>query len=823
MFVLEESQLIEDTIVNNEVRDLYHILTQFEKTGQHQDLSRIISSEDGIGVKLSRLLLTRNLNKETKLSREEIDSICSSLSLEKDDVSALAMILSGTFLQLFVIENFIGQPTTNLNEELLPDIFRTMQRDTGFTALTVDSHDVHQTVVKPWLIRMSNLFWTFIEQGFHRKLLHLEFLVWKHRLLTTHLTLFVDPPESIMNDLRKVEEFIFDHHILNDKNNTQLCRFNVIGLCSEMIQSALMRGSLSFCRKFFQYASDESGIEIKHTGALGRRTKFQQTDISQLIIDTVTKEGQMPLTMPSDSAEIKLPLDVRLDDDTLLPEINFVEKASADDETRKMSIEAQLLMLNDLEIVNKGEAMEESLKDEYMEAYLRTIIRHASVYTLKYKALGLRSLVEKRYHRKMDRALRQLEALIQESIVENEKVSNVHSWFYSVMPPFKWQMQRHLGDVSYSLGLFKNALDVYRKIDHWEGIINCLCALQQTTKAEEIIRQELAKKESPYLYCLLGDVTDDVQYYEKSWAISREKFARAKKSIGTYYYVRKDYHEAIVHYEMAHKASPSNLGIISLLAYSCLTIENYERAAECYRNVTYLDDGSFLAWNNLSKAYIKLGQKERAWRTLREAVKCNYEEWKVWDNLLMVSIDIGELDDVIFAWHRLIDIKSSHKDDKTLNQLTFQIVSRPVDSNQKHEKLLSDALKLNARLISTSDCSPRVWICYFKLQLKEYELVMLKESKETKLQIDARISKIANALQRATPNLPASHPEFLQKPEEVERLLGCYEELIDCYGSALEVLGWNSQLETRWKSFKLSINNSLKTMEKKGYGKKAPT
>lgn len=54
----------------------------------------------------------------------------------------------------------------------------------------------------------------------------------------------------------------------------------------------------------------------------------------------------------------------------------------------------------------------------------------------------------------------------------------------------------------------------------------------------------------------------------------------------------------------------------------------------------------FEAWNNLAKCYIKSGQKLRAFYTLQEAVKCNYENWMVWDNLMIVSVDCGCFEEV---------------------------------------------------------------------------------------------------------------------------------------------------------------------------------
>lgn len=54
----------------------------------------------------------------------------------------------------------------------------------------------------------------------------------------------------------------------------------------------------------------------------------------------------------------------------------------------------------------------------------------------------------------------------------------------------------------------------------------------------------------------------------------------------------------------------------------------------------------FEAWNNLAKCYIKSGQKSRAYYALKEAIKCNYENWMVWDNLMVVSVDCGCFEEV---------------------------------------------------------------------------------------------------------------------------------------------------------------------------------
>lgn len=47
------------------------------------------------------------------------------------------------------------------------------------------------------------------------------------------------------------------------------------------------------------------------------------------------------------------------------------------------------------------------------------------------------------------------------------------------------------------------------------------------------------------MLCLLGDVTQDAQHYQKAWEVSGQRSARAMKSLGLLYVHEKEYEKAI--------------------------------------------------------------------------------------------------------------------------------------------------------------------------------------------------------------------------------------------------------------------------------------
>jgi hypothetical protein len=77
------------------------------------------------------------------------------------------------------------------------------------------------------------------------------------------------------------------------------------------------------------------------------------------------------------------------------------------------------------------------------------------------------------------------------------------------------------------LGLINSSLEIYQSLQMWDDVIKCYQTLDKRDKAEQLIRQQLSIKETPDLYCSLGEVTRTFEPYHKAIELSKGKSARA--------------------------------------------------------------------------------------------------------------------------------------------------------------------------------------------------------------------------------------------------------------------------------------------------------
>ncbi|XP_044269252.1 tetratricopeptide repeat protein 27 [Tribolium madens] len=592
----------------------------------------------------------------------------------------------------FVQSNFTG-PTIpkSIDEFLAQDKFKSFD---FASRLAMNGEDINVNTKNPALLAVSEFIFDCCIVN------TLVNLWWCCRALMIHQDVLDELSPSLLSNADRL------HKLLQEQPLKGVVKAE---LSTELAQMYLKFRHITKAQDHITTACDVLGLEFDFVGKLGKRTKYQTDELAQLTVKvTLTDHEEMKRPEIDD---ITIPQNFSLNDDVRLDQVRFSEES---DSTKLPNAEQKLI----LTIIRKKliSSPSDELQTEEILPFIEMILNQKNTYTVRVMALLLRCKLESNNKRTIERCLKQCEDIINNFKKENPPASNrVGDVFGTSMLPI-WKVQAEYADILLNFGLVKNSLDVYLNIQLWEEVIICYNILKMREKAAEVIRQQLEVKPTVKLMCLLGDATDDITCYETAWEMSKKRSHRAQRHWGRFLFARKKYEECIPHFEKSLSINPLQANIWLGLGFAALQVENWQTAATAYRRYTTLEPDGFEAWNNLAQAYIKLGNNRSAHQAILEALKCNFDNWKVWENLLLVSCDISNYSDIIRAYHRIIDLKEKYLNVEALNILVYSVCNDATDcEGNSARKLLQKIRELLGRVAGLYPNSGPVWELYASL------------------------------------------------------------------------------------------------------------
>lgn len=619
----------------------------------------------------------------------------------------------------------------------------------------------------------------------------------KMRVQFIHQRLLSEPSptvqQRIYEDLEALEDQYFDSSMAAKA-----------GLSTETkVQFLLERASIETFHGFdkraradLELAAKEQNFQFALTGLLGRRTKWQQHDVSQLVVlaksatsvegDAVSAQNNSRNETDSEAKNGTStgPQNLDLNDDTLLESISFTEKpksftdvqdasnlpsalADVDPSNQPLLQPLDSVILLSLASSITNTSPQNGLTREETLPYATRVLEGGSsnwqVYT---QALLVRSRIEGYKSRTVERGLLQLQAVVDQVVAdtllsengttategasttflprpkesESAGVTERLKYVFQLASPSRWELEAELASRWVQMGGLRSALEIYERLEMWAEAALCWAATEKEEKAKRMVRRQLyhatnggadrpeptdddeeawrgpertpPPPDAPRLYCILGDIDQDTAMWEKAWQVSNQRYARAQRSLGRFYFAAHDYVKAAGAYSKSLNVNQLNHPSWFALGCALLELGQFSRAAESFQRCVSLDEQDAEAWSNLAAALLKFepdqaaasngaktvlddedesvaasdrkadSQKNRrdALRALKRAATLKYDSYRIWENMLIVAASLSPPDytSVLSAQKHIIELRGPTVGEKCVDVEIMSLMVRHV-------------------------------------------------------------------------------------------------------------------------------------------------
>ncbi|KAF1968499.1 TPR-like protein [Bimuria novae-zelandiae CBS 107.79] len=529
-----------------------------------------------------------------------------------------------------------------------------------------------------------------------------------------HQRLLSEPAPSlqkaIYDDLATVERMILSR--AQTQENTDLhVHF--------LLERAAIHTHHSFDKKAradLDQATSERKFEFILTGLMGKRTKYQQKDTSQLLVLARSADSQ---TNGTSDEKASKPVKLDLNDDTLFESISFTSPSASTEVQTESSLPASLASL-DLENQPKLDPLDSVIllslassitntnpadgitREETIPYATRVLEGGSSNWQVYTQALLVRSRVEGYKTRTMERGLLQLQALVDQVIAdtsgsnatadgesdtqvtsflpkakdgEGAPVNERLRYVFSLCSPSRWELEAELAARWVSVGGLRSALEIYERLEMWAEAALCWAATEKEGKARRIIRRQL-------FHATNGD--------DEAADPDEEKWEGAERDpppgeAPRFYCILGDIDQDLSMYEKAWDISGKRYARAQRsLGQRYFARKDYEKAAEAYSLSLKINALNHPAWFALGCANLELLRFKDAVEAFSRCVQLDDQDAEAWSNMAAALLhlrpklstnDDGELSEARVTSHPRTDALKAFKRAAALKHDSYRIWS----------------------------------------------------------------------------------------------------------------------------------------------------
>jgi tetratricopeptide (TPR) repeat protein len=435
-------------------------------------------------------------------------------------------------------------------------------------------------------------------------------------------------------------------------------------------------------REDLDHATRLTGLEYVLTGRLGKRTKFQENELSQLVVlarsasDEISEDKISPPV--TDGSK---PQTLDLNDDTLLESIAFSKASPGVQATQDESLPPSLasldpanqpilepldsiILLSLASSITNTSPQHGLTREETLPYATRVLDGGSTNWQIYTQALLVRSRIEGYRTRTVERGVLQLQALVDQIIAETTSanasgessetsdgagsamsttflprpkasesapVSERLKYIHQLATPTRWTLEAELASRWVSIGGLRTALEIYERLEMWAEAALCWAAVDREDKACEIVRRQLyrsklSEKSSESPDSIMADDNEDVCLEEERSPLPTDA--------PRLFCILGDIEKSPILYERAWTVSGNRYARAQRsLGKHYLTAKDLRKADEAYAKSLKINPQNQRAWFALGCVRLELRDWRGAVDAFSRTVQLEEEDAEAWSNL----------------------------------------------------------------------------------------------------------------------------------------------------------------------------------------------